>query len=355
MTKVFALGVTGYIGGDALYAISKAHPEYEWTCLVRNSDKGALVAKQYPKVRLVYGDLDSSEIIAEEAEKADIVCNWANCDHAAAATAIVLGLSRRPPTTPSFYIHTSGTAILMIHDQQLRLFGEPSTKVYDDVSSIGEITSFPDQAWHRDVDKIVLGAPSSAAAAAATKTAIVCPPCIYGAGRGPANVRSSQIPELTRFTLKRGRGFAVGEGKARWSGVHVQDLSELFRKLVEAGAAGGGEASWGAEGYYFAENGEFEWGAMAGLIAKECAKRGLIEGDEIDHLAPEEVEKVVGNGFLGPIWGQNSRSRASRGRKLLGWEPAKPSLEEDIARNVDVEAAALGLTKSHAEVAAGDA
>lgn len=58
-----------------MYAISKAHPEYEWTCLVRNSDKGALVAKQYPKVRLVYGDLDSSEIIAEEAEKADIVCS----------------------------------------------------------------------------------------------------------------------------------------------------------------------------------------------------------------------------------------------------------------------------------------
>lgn len=70
-----SLGATGYIGGDALHAISKAHPEYEWTCLVRNSDKGALVAKQYPKVRLVYGDLDSSELIAEEATKADIVCS----------------------------------------------------------------------------------------------------------------------------------------------------------------------------------------------------------------------------------------------------------------------------------------
>lgn len=69
------LGVTGYIGGDALYAIAHAHPEYEWTCLVRNSDKGVLVAKDYPSVKLVYGDLDSHDLIAEEAAKADVVCS----------------------------------------------------------------------------------------------------------------------------------------------------------------------------------------------------------------------------------------------------------------------------------------
>jgi N-acetyl-gamma-glutamylphosphate reductase len=45
-------GATGYIGGDALYALLDAHPELEAdvTCLVRNSDRGAVVVKQYPKV-----------------------------------------------------------------------------------------------------------------------------------------------------------------------------------------------------------------------------------------------------------------------------------------------------------------
>ena len=66
-------GASGYIGGDALYEVAHAHPEYEISCLVRNSDKGALIASQYPKVRLVYGDLDNSEILEEEAKKADIV------------------------------------------------------------------------------------------------------------------------------------------------------------------------------------------------------------------------------------------------------------------------------------------
>lgn len=71
--KLFATGVTGYIGGDAVYAIAHAHPEYEITCLVRNSDKGAKVAKDYPNFKLVYGDLDSVDLIEEEARKADVV------------------------------------------------------------------------------------------------------------------------------------------------------------------------------------------------------------------------------------------------------------------------------------------
>lgn len=45
-------GATGYIGGDALFALLEKHPEVEAniTCLVRNSDRGAVVAKSYPKV-----------------------------------------------------------------------------------------------------------------------------------------------------------------------------------------------------------------------------------------------------------------------------------------------------------------
>jgi N-acetyl-gamma-glutamylphosphate reductase len=66
-------GTTGYIGGDALYTIANAHPDWEITCLVRNSSKGAKVASQYPKVNLVYGDLDSTELIETECKKADLI------------------------------------------------------------------------------------------------------------------------------------------------------------------------------------------------------------------------------------------------------------------------------------------
>ena len=53
--------------------MNKAFPEWQVTALVRNSSKGAKVASQYPNVRLVYGDLDSADLIVQEAKKADIV------------------------------------------------------------------------------------------------------------------------------------------------------------------------------------------------------------------------------------------------------------------------------------------
>lgn len=67
-------GVTGYIGGDAFFELMRRHSkDYHVVALVRNSDKGAQVASQYPSVRLVYGDLDNAEILEQEAREADIV------------------------------------------------------------------------------------------------------------------------------------------------------------------------------------------------------------------------------------------------------------------------------------------
>ena len=88
---LYRLGSSGFIGGDALFTIANAHPEYELTALVRNSDRGALIASQYPKIRLVYGDLESSDLIREEAQKADIVLSEHNHHK---------GLARYRLTTP---------------------------------------------------------------------------------------------------------------------------------------------------------------------------------------------------------------------------------------------------------------
>jgi N-acetyl-gamma-glutamylphosphate reductase len=66
-------GVTGYIAGDALYALHYAHPDYEYAALVRTREKGNIVQKAYPNVRVVLGGLDDAEILKTEAAKADIV------------------------------------------------------------------------------------------------------------------------------------------------------------------------------------------------------------------------------------------------------------------------------------------
>lgn len=55
--------------------------------------------------------------------------------------------------------------------------GTWTDKEYNDLSGIEELTNLPDEAFHRNVDKIVIetGVKNSDA----VKTVIVCPPTIY--------------------------------------------------------------------------------------------------------------------------------------------------------------------------------
>jgi hypothetical protein len=246
-------GATGYIGGSALDVITNAHPEYEITALVRNAEKAAGLTKKYPKVKIVSGDLDSASLIEGESSKADIVLHFADCDHVASAEAIVKGLSSSERSTPSYLIHTSGAAILPDITRQDE-FGKAATdKIYDDVEDIEEITSLPETGHlHRNVDKIVIGGNSPT-----VRTAIVCPPTIYGRGTGTGNIRSNQVPGLVKQILNRAEAFQVTNGKTIWNNVHVADLADLYLLLTEeATKPDGGKATWGPEGYYFAENGE---------------------------------------------------------------------------------------------------
>jgi hypothetical protein len=274
----------------------------------------------------------------------------ANCDHVASATAIAKGIAAHSPSNPGYWIHTSGTGILTWQDfvNSPQTLGMQGSNMYDDWEGISKILSIPDQALHRPVDKIVLAAGSDHADVA--KTAIVCPPCIYGPGRGPDNQRSIQAYRLTELILKAKQGMQIRKGENIWTQVHVQDLSTLYLLLGEAAARGGGDATWGNEGYYFAEDGEFMWGSICKAITMDAYKKGLIPSGDVKELSLEEAEKID-NGFPYMI-GSNSRCKALRAKKLLGWSCRQRRLIDEVPDIVDGEAKALGLIHSHAEKAA---
>jgi nucleoside-diphosphate-sugar epimerase len=341
--KLFLVGATGYIGGDALHEIVQKHPEYEIVCLVRDSDQGALVASQYEKIRLVYGNLDSVELLELEARKADIVLNLASSDHEVGVKALIRGIISREGG-PGFLIHTSGTGILCFTDMATKKFGEASPKIYDDWENVQEVTALPEYAPHRKVDQIILEAGSKDMVK--IKTAIVCPPTIYGKGRGPGKQRGHQVYELSRCTLETQTGFKVGAGRAYWTNIHIHDLSKLYLKLVECAVDGGKNASWGIDGYYFAESGEHIWGEVAQAIASAAYEQGFIPSDEVVALSADEADKLSPWGSV--LWGSNSRCRAIRAGKVLEWRPNAPSLKDEISDIVKGEAARLGLVKGHA-------
>jgi nucleoside-diphosphate-sugar epimerase len=225
------------------------------------------------------------------------------------------------------------------HIQKGLDFGTLSPKIFNDWDGISEVTSLPDEASHRKVDKIVLAA---GAAHSNVKTAIVAPPTIYGVGRGPINQRSIQVPELIKATLKEGYAFQVGNGDARWNAIHVHDLSNLYLRLIEEAIKGGGSATWGSEGYYFAESEEFRWGDIGRSVGEVAYQKGFIKSKEVKSLSAEEVDPLRTRGRFS--WGVNSRSRAVRARKLLNWEAKGKTIEEEVSEAVDIEAKALGLT-----------
>lgn len=226
-------------------------------------------------------------------------------------------------------------------------WGELLPKVYNDWDGINELTSHPDDAPHRDVDKIVLAA---SAQNEKVKTAIVCPPCICGVGRGPDNQRSVQVYNTTQDYLKLQKAWVVGKGENVWHQVHVQDLSDLYLKLGEAAAAGGAPATWDDQGYYLAENGEFVWKDVLKGVTQTAHKKGLLPSDNLESISIEDADKIRKGMYRSTS--SNSRGQAIRGRKLLGWEPKRKPLLDEVEEIVESEAKIVGLVKGHAVQAA---
>lgn len=100
-------------------------------------------------------------------------------DHLHAAQAIIRGaLEGHDEEHPVYLLHTSGTGILSFLDTENGVYGERRDKIYDDLEGVQDILSFPDHAFHRDVDKFVLGA--GAEHTKVLKAAIISPTTVYG-------------------------------------------------------------------------------------------------------------------------------------------------------------------------------
>ncbi|KAL5357313.1 hypothetical protein BJX96DRAFT_181576 [Aspergillus floccosus] len=329
MTKIFLTGATGYIGGDVLSVLTTKYPDFSISALIRSPEKAQQVQAQFPSVRIVYGGLDESDLLEKESADADVVLHTADAsDHVGAAKAIAAGLAAgHSKDNPGYWLHTGGTGILTFADTDRGVFGDLHDKVYDDWDRVDELTHLPDHAFHRNVDQIVLEA--GAKYAGVVKTALVCPPTIYGRGRGPCSQRSRQAYELARVTIQLQKGPIIGAGQSVWNNVHVQDLSDLFVLLVEAAVQGrADDGLWGENAYYLAENGEHCWGDLARGMAQRATELGYIPQPVAEPINLDDAKKYAG--FESLSWGMNSRGRARRARNLLGWKPHRPSLEAEV-------------------------
>ena len=272
------------------------------------------------------------------------ILDCANSDHEKALQALIQGLRNHAQDHPGYLIHTSGTNILTFGDIERKLYGQISSKVYDDWEGVEEVLSLPDSAPHRKTDGLVIAAGTEEEPK--IKTAIVCPPMIYGKGRGPGNQRGHPLYELSKCTLEKKMGVYVGDGNNCATNVHVYDLSNCYLKLVEAAVEGSDRSIWGKQAYYFTENGEHVWGDISKVVASAAHKQGFIPSEEVVAISPEQANELTHLGSL--LWGANCRCKAIRARKLLGWSPKEQSMEAEIPDIIHSEAKRLGLLPGHA-------
>lgn len=84
----YRTGASGYIGGEALYALVKSHPEYYIRALVRDAVKGHAISSAFPSVQVVEGNLDDASILAAEVSRADVVLR--KCPSSSPRTSLTL-------------------------------------------------------------------------------------------------------------------------------------------------------------------------------------------------------------------------------------------------------------------------
>jgi len=292
--RVFVTGASGYIGGSVAAALLAAG--HKVVGLVRSAQK----AQQVKALGLepVSGNLDDAALLARMAREADAVVHTADADHRAAVEAMLaaLGGSNKP------FVHTSGSSI--VGDQA---WGEASNKIYEDETPF---TPGPGRAARVAVNARVL-----AAAREGVRAAVISPSLIYGAGRG-AHRESIQVPRLVALAKKSGVARHVGGGENIWANVHIDDLVDLYlRALVDAPA--------GAS--YWAENGECSMRRLCEAISRALGWDGRTQG-----MSREEAIAEFGEGPAAYTYGSNSRVRATRARRELGWAPQHDALLQGI-------------------------
>jgi nucleoside-diphosphate-sugar epimerase len=297
--KIFLTGATGYIGGAVAARLIDAGHQVRG--LVRDAGKAA--ALEARGIEPALGELDDAATLAREARAADGVVSAANADHAASVQALLAALdgSGKP------LLHTSGSSVIA-DDARGNVEGQA---VYDETTPF--VVPKGRQARHALNQSLLAGA------ARGVRTIIVCPTLIYGSGRG-LNPHSVQVPFLVRQAREHRVVRVIGRGLNRWSTVHIDDVAELYRLALERAPAGA---------FYFAENGESSFAEIGAAIAARLKREPVGTIDAQDAVAQ------WGEGKALYTFGSNSRVRAVRARRELGWQPRHGSVLDWIAREMD--------------------
>ncbi|HYH06000.1 MAG TPA: NAD-dependent epimerase/dehydratase family protein [Thermoanaerobaculia bacterium] len=263
--RVFLTGATGYIGGALAAALRNRN--HEVAALVRpDADSRRL---RDLGVVLLAGDLEALPSLRDQLENFDAFVhaaqarqNTVEADRAAVDTFTALN---------GFFVYTSGVWVL----------GNTN-----DAHESSPVNPLPLVAWRPPHEELVVGSGG----------AVLRPGCVYGG-------KQSLLADWFAAAQQNRPLQIVGEGTNRWAMVHVDDLVELYARVLEQQAKG-------------VLHGIDDSNASLAEMAHDVAPQGTIE-----HIPLAAAREKLGP--FADALAVDQHISSDDTRRALGWNPRK--------------------------------
>lgn len=197
--------------------------------------------------------------------------------------------------TGKTFIFTSGTGVL-----GQRTCGAWSQDSFAETDAFTPLSAI---ARRVDTEERVKGAIGQG-----VRTMVIRPPRVWGHG---ARGHLSMVYESVGVT---GSACYIGAGFNMYSNVHIDDLADLYALAIDRGTAGA---------LYHAVCGEMSNRWIAERVARDL-------GCETRSVSMDEAMGIWGRYQTLIVLSVSSRSRATRSRNELGWEPKHLDMLEEI-------------------------
>ena len=285
--KVALTGATGFIGSHVLRELQEHG--HEVTAFVRDASKAEILADRgatptvvdlYDRAAVV-GVLRDADAAIHTASPGDATS--ADLDSAVADAAIEAFAGSGKP-----YLQISG----------LWIYGNNPS-----VSEQSPIDSPPLVAWKEQIERRVLAAPDM-------RAVLIAPGVAYGDGGGG-------IPGLLLGSPRDDAGnlIMLGSGQQHWSTVHVADLANFFRLVLEQDSARGRYVIGDGQNQTVAE--------VTEAAAVAAGAQGAVPGSD------DEAKARLGD-YFAEVLLLDQGTVAAKARAELGWAPSHPGLAEEF-------------------------
>ena len=289
--RVFVTGASGWIGSATVDELLAAG--HEVTGLARSDASAAALQAKGARVRR--GDLDDLASIRAGAEAADAVIHLAN-KHDWSDMAGTVAAERAAVQTIGDALAGTGRPFLFASGVAGLITGRPATE--DDPSPFHG----PDSP-RGGSENLAL----EFAGRGVHPVSLRFAPTVHGAGD------HGFIATIAAVAREKGVSGYPGDGTNRWAAVHRSDAA----RLVALGLA---KAPAGARLHAVAEE---------GIPSRDIAQAiGRAFSLPVASIAPEDVQDHFG--WIATFFAMDLAATSTATRELLGWEPAGPTLIEDL-------------------------